>query len=141
MPDTSDEPRSWGERSQALFMQLSAEEIGCDGSYVFDPEGSSHVVRVTYSSRAFPARTAGLELASETLGVWFFIDRRPDLKILTADDYEAAEEGYTEARVREMERLVAAFLRGMGSVEPRRTITGWRARLRLDVDGREWIAR
>ena len=130
------------ELAEQLLLRISAEEIDAEGTYVLDRHDGVFDARMTYTSRKFPVRTAGVELAHETLAVHFFIDRSPDLQILRADDYEIRDDGYAEELVREAVRLVAAFLRGEGSVEPRRNILGRRrAQLRLSVDGWERIAK
>ncbi|ROR91055.1 hypothetical protein [Nocardioides aurantiacus] len=123
-------------------LHVSAQEIGAEGAFELDRNDDVTDARVTYTSREFPVRTAGLALTDETLAVHFFIERKPDLQILQADDYEIRDDGYAEGEVREVVRLIAAFLRGEGSVEPRRTILGRRrVQLRLHLDDRRWIAR
>lgn len=67
--------------------------------------------------------------------------QEPTLSIVRIDDY-ADDDEYAAERLRELMRVVRAYMRGEGTDESRRTILGRRRhQLRFEVDGREWLAR
>lgn len=129
--DAADPPRLEGMRAdqqrghfERLILRVSTEVIGEDGDCVLEPlDSRPSEARIRLTSRAVPDRSAGLTLDAEWLQAFFFLE--PHLSILKMDDY-VHDDQYVVDEVRELVHVIHAYLRGEGSLEPRRTILGRR---------------
>lgn len=126
------------EAYERILLGVAQETIGDAADVVTSKPAKDFLARIEAISRSHPDRVAFMNMHTEWLEAVFAMD--PNLAVFILDDFTDA--AYTADQIQVLAQVVHAYLRGEGSVESRRTILGRRRpQLRIQVNGREWLAR